>query len=172
MSNETMRTPAEVRERVAKEVYLWEATRFGADECWALRRWREESNTRRRLYFNVADRILALLRTPCGEGEGEAQPWRKVGEEPPPNGVQVLVYDPRPDGYSYAGCWAYTLIRKGDQFYLDGERCDEEVRSRLNIEEWLWQPLPPYPGSRSKDADVRDTALRELGAPIETPTGR
>src|SRR5690606_19699893 len=56
-------------------------------------------------------------------------------------------------------CWAYTLIRKGDEYYLDGERCDEEDRSRLRIEEWLWQPLPPYPGSRSKDDGVRDAAL-------------
>jgi len=101
----------------------------------------------------------ATLRTP--RGEVEAQPWRKVGEEPPPNGVQVLAYDPRPDGYSYAGCWAYTLIRKGDQYYLDGERCDEEDRSRLQIEEWLWQPLPPYPGSRSKDAALRSDAQGE-----------
>src|SRR5690606_23893976 len=69
--------------------------------------------------------------------------------------------DPRPDGYSYAGCWAYTLFRKGDEFYLDGERCDEEDRRRLRIEEWLWQPLPPHPGSRSKDDDVRDDALRD-----------
>ena len=69
MSNDTTHTPADVRERVAKEVYLWEATRFGADASWALRRWREESDTRRELYFNVADRILALLRTPRGEGE-------------------------------------------------------------------------------------------------------
>lgn len=61
--------PADVRERVAKEVYLWEATRVGADESWALWLWREESNTRRRQYFNVADRILALLRTPRGDGE-------------------------------------------------------------------------------------------------------
>jgi len=73
MSNgTTQHIPADVRERVAREVYLWEATRFGADESWALRRWREESNTRRELYFNVADRILALLRTPRGEGEAAA----------------------------------------------------------------------------------------------------
>src|SRR5690606_20388995 len=69
MSNETQHTPADVRERVAKEVYLWEATRFGAAESWALRSWEQESNTRRELYFNVADRILALLRAPRGEGE-------------------------------------------------------------------------------------------------------
>ncbi|HEX7119130.1 MAG TPA: hypothetical protein VF212_10095 [Longimicrobiales bacterium] len=69
MSDATTQPPADVRERVAKEVYLWEATRVGADESWALRRWREESNMRRRLYFNVADRILAILRAPRGEGE-------------------------------------------------------------------------------------------------------
>src|SRR5690606_20582331 len=72
MSNETQHTPADVRERVAKEVYLWEATRFGAAESWALRSWEQESNTRRELYFNVADRILALLRTPRGEEEAAA----------------------------------------------------------------------------------------------------
>ncbi|PZM88551.1 MAG: hypothetical protein DIU79_16680 [Actinobacteria bacterium] len=65
--SEMTQTPADVRERVAKEVYLWEATRFGAAESWALRRWLEESNTRRKLYFNVADRILAILSAPRGE---------------------------------------------------------------------------------------------------------
>lgn len=152
MSNDTTQIPADVREQIkaairdvryvakADGAYLYEPS---VDE--------------------TVDRILSLLRTP--RGEGKAQPWRKVGEDPPPNGVQVLAYDPRPDGYSYAGCWAYTLIRKGDEYYLDGERCDEEDRSRLRIEEWLWQPLPPYPGSRSKDDDVRDAAL------LRTPRG-
>ena len=65
--------PADVRERAAKTVYLWEVTRFGAAESWALRSWEQESNTRRELYFNVADRILALLRAPRGEGEADAE---------------------------------------------------------------------------------------------------
>src|SRR5690606_15113479 len=82
MSNDTTQhTPANVRERVAKEVYLWEATRFGSAESWALRRWREESNTRRELYFNVADRILALLRNPRGEGERVKEPTQAQIDE-------------------------------------------------------------------------------------------
>jgi len=61
---------------VAREVYLWEATRVGADESCALRSWGDESNTKRKLYFNVADRIMAILRTPRGEGEAEPVAWR------------------------------------------------------------------------------------------------
>src|SRR5690606_14420237 len=159
MSNDTTQhTPADVRERVTGAWATVEAAALARadllDSNFAGQR-AQAAEIR-----NAVAHVAALLRTPRGEGEVEAQPWRKVGEDPPPNGVQVLAYDPRPDGYSYAGCWAYTLIRKGDEYYLDGERCDEEDRSRLRIEEWLWQPLPPYPGPRSKDDGVRDAALR------------
>ena len=156
MSNETQHTPADVRERVKG---AWATVKAAAlAQANVLDSHYGGQPSRAAEIRNAVEQVAALLRSP--RGEGEAQPWRKVGEEPPPNGVQVLVYDPRPDGYSHAGCWAYTLIRKGDEYYLDGERCDEEDRSRLRIEEWLWQPLPPYPGSRSKDDGVRDAARR------------
>src|SRR5690606_26735915 len=61
--------PADVRERVAKEVYVWEHVRRGAEESWARQRWQTETDGMRNLYFEAADRILALIRTPRGDGE-------------------------------------------------------------------------------------------------------
>jgi len=77
MSNETTtRAPADVREQVAKEVYVCEHVRRGAEESWARQRWQTETDGVRDLYFETADRILALLRTPRGEGDVKPLAWR------------------------------------------------------------------------------------------------
>src|SRR5690606_34525521 len=67
----TLASPADgdVREQVAKEVYVCEHVRRGAEESWARQRWQTETDGVRDLYFEAADRILALIRTPSGEGE-------------------------------------------------------------------------------------------------------
>ena len=67
----TLASPADgdVREQVAMEVYVWEHVRRGAEESWARQRWQTETDGMRDLYFEAADRILALIRTPRGEGE-------------------------------------------------------------------------------------------------------
>ena len=65
-------TPADVRERVAFEAFAWEHGRSGAAAEWIRAQWQGETPKRRAMYFDLADRILALLRTPRGEGEAAA----------------------------------------------------------------------------------------------------
>ena len=57
----------DVRERVAREVFAWEHGRRGAAAEWIRAQWQGETPKRRAMYFDLADRILALLRTPRGE---------------------------------------------------------------------------------------------------------
>jgi len=75
MNNDTTLTPADVRERVAFEAFAWEHGRRGAAAEWIRAQWQGETPKRRAMYFDLADRILALLRTPRGEGEGDTL-WR------------------------------------------------------------------------------------------------
>lgn len=72
MSERTMHAPAageDVWERVAFEVFAWEHDRRGASAEWICERWQTDSPEWRAKYFDLADRIAALLRAPRGEGE-------------------------------------------------------------------------------------------------------
>src|SRR5690606_41384025 len=62
-------TPAAARARVAFEAFAWEHGRRGAAAEWIRAQWQDETPKRRAMYFDLADRILAILRTPRGEGE-------------------------------------------------------------------------------------------------------
>jgi len=66
MTNDTTQhTPADVRERVAREV-------FALDANWRREYWdqfRRDFPRQAQAYYDTADRILALLRAPRGEGE-------------------------------------------------------------------------------------------------------
>ena len=62
----------DVRELVAREV-------FALDEDWRREYWlqfRREFTRQAQAYYDTADRILALLRTPRGEWEAEPVAWR------------------------------------------------------------------------------------------------
>lgn len=67
VNNDMTLTPADVRERVAFEAFAWEHGRRGAAAEWIRAQWQGETPKRRAMYFDLADRILALLRTPRGE---------------------------------------------------------------------------------------------------------
>jgi hypothetical protein len=64
MTETTHHTPANVRERVAFEAFAWEHGRRGAAAEWIRAQWQGETPKRRAMYFALADRILAILRTP------------------------------------------------------------------------------------------------------------
>src|SRR5690554_543919 len=75
MSNgTTQHTPADVRERVAREV-------FTLDADWRREYWdqfRRAFPRQAQAYYDTADRILGLFRTPRGEGEGRADRMRAM----------------------------------------------------------------------------------------------
>jgi len=79
MSNgTTQHTPADVRERVAREV-------FTLDADWRREYWdqfRRDFPRQAQAYYDTADRILDLLRTPRGEGEAGADIEAHGQEEP------------------------------------------------------------------------------------------
>jgi len=58
----TQHIPADVRERVAFEAFAWEHGRRGADAEWIRAQWQGETPKWRAMYFDLADRILAILR--------------------------------------------------------------------------------------------------------------
>src|SRR5690606_38931574 len=66
-------TPADVRERVAFEAFAWEHGRRGADAEWIRAQWQSETPKWRAMYFDLADRILAILRR-ASRAEEEAEP--------------------------------------------------------------------------------------------------
>jgi len=68
----TQHTNADVRERVAREV-------FTLDADWRREYWdqfRRDFPRQAQAYYDTADRILGLFRTPRGEEEAEPVAWR------------------------------------------------------------------------------------------------
>ena len=92
MNNDMTPTPADVRERAAMEVYVWEHVRRGAEESWARQQWQTETDGVRDLYFEAADRILAILRTARGEGEEDGGEFCDLcGEEFDPSELGTVI---------------------------------------------------------------------------------
>src|SRR5690606_10260168 len=139
--------PADVREQVAKEVYVWEHVRRGAEESWARQRWQTETDGMRDLYFETADRILSLLRTPRGEGEGR---W------------EDLVFGPIVEAYNEAHAALRSGAQEGEEDALVCASCGESIGDEPTV---IWQDAYTHYRCTPEDAIRDDTPVIR---PIDT----